>query len=152
MSPGSRGNSFRNSGSDPLPEDIASRLNIPLQKVRTILNIAKEPLSLDAPMGEVEDGPLGDLVEDKATLSPLDNVINNDLNKQIEKALFTLTPREAKILRMRFGIGDDTVCTLEELGHEFDVSRERIRQIEVKAIRKLKHSSRSHCLRTFLYP
>lgn len=137
-------------GYEPLPEDIASRLNMPLSKVKAILKISKEPVSLETPIGEEEDSHLGDLIEDKSSLSPLDSAINNDLKKQIERVLHTLNPKEAKILRMRFGIGEDTTRTLEELGQEFDVTRERIRQIEVKAIRKLKHPSRSHCLRTFL--
>lgn len=137
-------------GYEPLPEDIAARLNMPLPKVKTILKISKEPVSLETPIGEEEDSHLGDLIEDKSSLSPLDNAINNDLKKQIERVLHTLNPKEAKILRMRFGIGEDSTRTLEELGQEFDVTRERIRQIEVKAIRKLKHPSRSHCLRTFL--
>ena len=123
---------------------------MPLPKVKTILKISKEPVSLETPIGEEEDSHLGDLIEDKSSLSPLDNAVNNDLKKQIEMVLHTLNPKEAKILRMRFGIGEDSTRTLEELGQEFDVTRERIRQIEVKAIRKLKHPSRSHCLRTFL--
>jgi RNA polymerase primary sigma factor len=137
-------------GYEPLPEDIAARLNMPLSKVKTILKISKEPVSLETPIGEEEDSHLGDLIEDKSSLSPLDNAINNDLKKQVERILHTLNPKEAKILRLRFGIGEDATRTLEELGQEFDVTRERIRQIEVKAIRKLKHPSRSYCLRTFL--
>jgi len=136
---------------EPLPEDIALRLNMPLAKVKTILNISREPVSLDTPIGEEGDSHLGDLIEDKSTLSPLDNAISNNLKKQIEKVLFTLNPKEAKILRMRFGIGEGSTSTLEEIGKEFDVTRERIRQIEIKAIQKLKHPSRSLCLRTFLY-
>jgi RNA polymerase primary sigma factor len=135
---------------EPLPEDIALRLNMPLPKVKTILNISREPVSLDTPIGEDNDSHLGDMIEDKSTLSPLDNAISNNLKKQIEKVLFTLNPKEAKILRMRFGIGEGITHTLEEIGKEFDVTRERIRQIEIKAIRKLKHLSRSLCLRTFL--
>ncbi len=137
-------------GYEPLPDEIAARLNMPLAKVKAILKISKEPVSLETPIGEEEDSHLGDLIEDKSSLSPLDNAINNDLKKQIEEVLLTLNPKEAKILRLRFGIGEDNTRTLEELGQEFDVTRERIRQIEVKAIRKLKHPSRSHCLRTFL--
>jgi RNA polymerase primary sigma factor len=137
-------------GYEPLPEDIAARLNMPLPKVKTILKISKEPVSLETPIGEEEDSHLGDLIEDKSSLSPLENAINNDLKKQVERILHTLNPKEAKILRLRFGIGEDATRTLEELGQEFDVTRERIRQIEVKAIRKLKHPSRSYCLRTFL--
>jgi RNA polymerase primary sigma factor len=137
-------------GYEPLPEDIAGRLNMPLSKVKTILKISKEPVSLETPIGEEEDSHLGDLIEDKSTPSPLERAINTDLKKQIEAVLCTLNPKEAKIIRRRFGIGEDTTRTLEELGQEFDVTRERIRQIEVKAIRKLKHPSRSHCLKTFL--
>jgi RNA polymerase primary sigma factor len=137
-------------GHDPMPEDIASRLNLPLPKVKTTLKISKEPVSLDTPIGVEEDSHLGDLIEDKSAFSPLDIAINNDLKTQIERVLCTLDPKEEKILRMRFGIGDDDARTLQELGEEFDVTRERIRQIEVKAIRKLKHHSRSLSLRTFL--
>jgi RNA polymerase primary sigma factor len=137
-------------GYEPLPEDIAARLNMPLAKVKTILKISKEPVSLETPIGEEEDSHLGDLIEDKSTPSPLERAVNVDLKKQIEAVLCTLNPKEAKIVRRRFGIGEDHTRTLEELGQEFDVTRERIRQIEVKAIRKLKHPSRSHCLKTFL--
>jgi RNA polymerase primary sigma factor len=136
-------------GHEPLPEEIASRLNLPLPKVKAILKITQEPVSLDAPIGEEKDSNLGDLIEDKSTLSPLDNAISNNLKKQIEKVLCTLKPKEALILRLRFGIGDSVVKTLEELGHEFEVTRERIRQIEVTALRKLQHPARSACLRTF---
>jgi RNA polymerase primary sigma factor len=137
-------------GYEPLPEEIAARLNMPLVKVKTILKISKEPVSLETPIGEEEDSHLGDLIEDKSTPSPLERAVNADLKKQIEEVLRTLNPKEAKIVRRRFGIGEDQTRTLEELGQEFDVTRERIRQIEVKAIRKLKHPSRSHCLKTFL--
>ncbi|MBI5641625.1 MAG: RNA polymerase sigma factor RpoD, partial [Nitrospirae bacterium] len=137
-------------GYEPLPEDIASRLKMPLVKVKTIMKISKEPVSLETPIGEEEDSHLGDLIEDKSSPSPLDSAINGDLKVQIEKVLCTLNPKEAKIIRRRFGIGEDTTRTLEELGQEFEVTRERIRQIEVKAIRKLKHPSRSQCLRTFI--
>jgi RNA polymerase primary sigma factor len=137
-------------GYEPLPEDVATRLNMPLAKVKTILKISKEPVSLETPIGEEEDSHLGDLIEDKSTPSPLERAVNADLKKQVEAVLCTLNPKEAKIIRRRFGIGEDQTRTLEELGQEFDVTRERIRQIEVKAIRKLKHPSRSHCLRTFL--
>jgi RNA polymerase primary sigma factor len=137
-------------GYEPLPEDIALRLHMPLAKVKTILKISKEPVSLETPIGEEEDSHLGDLIEDKSTPSPLERAVSADLKKQIEAILCTLNPKEAKILRRRFGIGEDQTRTLEELGQEFDVTRERIRQIEVKAIRKLRHPSRSHCLKTFL--
>jgi len=137
-------------GCEPLPEDIASRINMPLAKVKTILKVSKEPVSLETPIGEEEDSHLGDLIEDKSTPSPLERSVYNDLRKQVEQLLYTLSPKEAKILRRRFGIGEDSTRTLEELGQEFDVTRERIRQIEVKAIRKLKHPSRSGHLKAFL--
>ncbi len=137
-------------GCEPLPEDIASRINMPLSKVKTIMKVSKEPVSLETPIGEEEDSHLGDLIEDKSTPSPLQRAILRDLKKQIEEVLHNLSPKEAKILRRRFGIGEDSTRTLEELGQEFDVTRERIRQIEVKAIRKLKHPSRSGHLKLFL--
>jgi RNA polymerase primary sigma factor len=137
-------------GCEPLPEEIASRINMPLAKVKAILKVSKEPVSLETPIGEEEDSHLGDLIEDKSTPSPLERSVYNDLRKQVELLLYTLSPKEAKILRRRFGIGEDSTRTLEELGQEFDVTRERIRQIEVKAIRKLKHPSRSGHLKAFL--
>ncbi len=137
-------------GDEPSPEDIASRVHMPVDKVKTILKITKEPISLETPIGEEEDSHLRDFIEDKATLSPLDIAIGDDLKIQIAKVLDTLNPKEAKIIRRRFGIGEDVPRTLEELGQEFDVTRERIRQIEVKAIRKLKHPARSKWLRTFI--
>ncbi len=137
-------------GDEPSAEDIAARVNMPLEKVKAILKITKEPISLETPIGEEEDSHLRDFIEDKATLSPLDIAINGDLRAQIEKVLCTLNPKEAKIIKRRFGIGEDFPHTLEELGQEFDVTRERIRQIEVKAIRKLKHPARSKWLRTFI--
>ena len=137
-------------GCEPLPEDIAARINMPLSKVKTIMKVSKEPVSLETPIGEEEDSHLGDLIEDKSTPSPLQRAIYRDLKKQVEEVLYSLSPKEAKILRRRFGIGEDSTRTLEELGQEFDVTRERIRQIEVKAIRKLKHPSRSGHLRLFL--
>lgn len=137
-------------GDEPSPEDVASRVNMPVDKVKAILKITKEPISLETPIGEEEDSHLRDFIEDKATLSPLDIAINDDLKIQIEKVLDTLNPKEAKIIRKRYGIGEDAPHTLEELGQEFDVTRERIRQIEVKAIRKLKHPARSKWLRTFI--
>ncbi len=139
-------------GCEPLPEEIAVRINMPLAKVKTIMKVSKEPVSLETPIGEEEDSHLGDLIEDKSTPSPLQRAIHRDLKKQIEAVLHSLSPKEAKILRRRFGIGEDSTRTLEELGQEFDVTRERIRQIEVKAIRKLKHPSRSGHLRLFLEP
>ncbi|MGD1075935.1 MAG: RNA polymerase sigma factor RpoD [Thermodesulfovibrionales bacterium] len=137
-------------GYEPAPEEIAARVNMPVEKVRTIQKISKEPVSLETPVGEEDDSHLRDFIEDKATLSPLDIAINDDLRIQINKVLCTLNPKEAKIIKRRFGIGEDAPHTLEELGQEFDVTRERIRQIEVKAIRKLKHPSRSKWLRTFI--
>jgi RNA polymerase primary sigma factor len=137
-------------GHEPSPEDIAARVNMPVEKVRAIQKISKEPVSLETPIGEEEESHLRDFIEDKATLSPLDIAINDDLQTQIDKVLCTLNPKEAKIIRRRFGIGEDAPHTLEELGQEFDVTRERIRQIEVKALRKLKHPSRSRWLRTFI--
>jgi RNA polymerase primary sigma factor len=137
-------------GDEPSADDIASRVNMPVEKVKAILKITKEPISLETPIGEEEDSHLRDFIEDKATLSPLDIAISGDLKTQIEKVLCTLNPKEAKIIKRRFGIGEDFPRTLEELGQEFDVTRERIRQIEVKAIRKLKHPARSKWLRTFI--
>ncbi|MCL5022103.1 MAG: RNA polymerase sigma factor RpoD [Nitrospirae bacterium] len=137
-------------GNEPSPDDIAARVSMPAEKVKTILKITKEPISLETPVGEEEDSHLSDFIEDKATLSPLDIAINDDLKAQIEKVLCTLNPKEAKVIKRRFGIGEDFPHTLEELGQEFDVTRERIRQIEVKAIRKLKHPARSKWLRTFI--
>jgi RNA polymerase primary sigma factor len=123
---------------------------MPVEKVKGIQRISKEPISLETPVGEEEDSSLGDFIEDKSTSSPLDIAILDDLKHQINRLLYTLSPKEEKILRRRFGIGDDTPHTLEEIGQEFDVTRERIRQIEVKALRKLKHPSRSRWLRGFL--
>jgi len=137
-------------GYEPSPEEIAARTNIPLPKVKTILRISREPVSLETPIGKEDESLLGDLIEDKTSPSPLDMAIDIDLKKQIEKALCSLSPKEADILRRRYGIGEENIRTLEELGQEFDVTRERIRQIEVKAIRKLKHPSKSQALRPFL--
>ena len=137
-------------GGELMPEEISKRINLPLAKVKTIMRIAKEPVSLETPIGEEEDSHLGELIEDKNSPSPLENAIRIDLKKHIEKALGTLNPKEAQILKQRFGIGEEPTRTLEELGLDFEVTRERIRQIEVKAIRKLKHPSRSHWLRTFI--
>lgn len=137
-------------GHDPLPEDIALRISLPLAKIKTIMRISKEPVSLETPIGEEEDSHLSDLIEDKLSPSPLDCAVNSDLKKQIERVLRSLSPKEAKILRQRFGIGEENTRTLEELGQEYDVTRERIRQIEVKAIRKLKHPSRREPLRAFM--
>ncbi len=137
-------------GREPSPEEIAERMDIPLEKVRKVLKIAKEPISLETPIGEEEDSHLGDFIEDKNTASPVDSVINIDLAEQVDKVLGSLTPREERVLRMRFGIGEKSDHTLEEVGQDFEVTRERIRQIEAKALRKLRHPSRSKRLRTFL--
>jgi RNA polymerase primary sigma factor len=137
-------------GREPNPEEIAERMDIPLEKVRKVLKIAKEPISLETPIGEEEDSHLGDFIEDKNTASPVESVINIDLADQVKKVLGTLTPREERVLRMRFGIGERSDHTLEEVGQDFEVTRERIRQIEAKALRKLRHPSRSKRLRTFM--
>jgi RNA polymerase primary sigma factor len=137
-------------GREPTPLEIAERLKIPVEKVNGILKISKEPISLETPIGEEEDSHLRDFIEDKAMLSPLDFAIQGDMKKKIDKILCSLTHKEEKIIRKRFGIGGDIPHTLEEVGLEFDVTRERIRQIEGKAIRRLKHPSRSKWLREFI--
>ena len=137
-------------GREPTPEEIAERMDLPLDKVRKILKIAREPISLETPIGEEEDSHLGDFIEDKKAISPLEAAIRYDLQRQINSALETLTPREEKVLRKRFGIGEATDHTLEEVGQDFEVTRERIRQIEAKALRKLRHPSRSTKLRSFV--
>jgi len=137
-------------GREPTPVEIAERLKIPVEKVNGILKISKEPISLETPIGEEEDSHLRDFIEDKAMLSPLDFAIQGDMKKKIDKILCSLTHKEEKIIRKRFGIGGNIPHTLEEVGLEFDVTRERIRQIEGKAIRKLKHPSRSKWLREFI--
>lgn len=137
-------------GREPTPEEIAERMEMPLDKVRKILKIAKEPISLETPIGEEEDSHLGDFIEDKTIMSPQEAMINSRLADQTRKVLATLTPREEKIIRMRFGIDEKYDHTLEEVGQDFDVTRERIRQIEAKALRKLRHPSRAKRLRTFL--
>jgi RNA polymerase primary sigma factor len=137
-------------GREPTPEEIAERMEMPLDKVRKVLKIAKEPISLETPIGEEEDSHLGDFIEDKAILSPMEAVINSNLAEQTRKILSTLTAREEKVLRMRFGIGEKYDHTLEEVGQGFDVTRERIRQIEAKALRKLRHPSRAKKLKSFL--
>ena len=137
-------------GREPSPEEIAERMELPADKVRKVLKLAKEPLSLDTPIGEEEDSHLGDFIEDKSIISPSDAVISLDLAEQTRKVLSTLTPREEKVLRMRFGIGENSDHTLEEVGQDFDVTRERIRQIEAKALRKLGHPSRSGRLKSFM--
>ena len=137
-------------GREPNPEEIAERMDLPLDKVRKILKIAREPISLETPIGEEEDSHLGDFIEDKKAISPLEAAIRYDLQRQINNALETLTPREEKVLRKRFGIGESTDHTLEEVGQDFEVTRERIRQIEAKALRKLRHPSRSRKLKSFV--
>jgi len=137
-------------GREPTPEEIAEKMELPLDKVRKVLKIAKEPISLETPIGEEEDSHLGDFIEDKGVVSPSDAVISMNLSEQTRKVLATLTPREEKVLRMRFGIGEKSDHTLEEVGQDFEVTRERIRQIEAKALRKLRHPSRSKKLRAFV--
>jgi RNA polymerase primary sigma factor len=137
-------------GREPSPEEIAEKMDLPLDKVRKILKIAKEPISLETPIGEEEDSHLGDFIEDKKAISPLDAAIRYDLQRQINNALKTLTAREERVLRKRFGIGENTDHTLEEVGQDFAVTRERIRQIEAKALRKLRHPSRSKKLKSFV--
>ena len=137
-------------GREPTPEEIAAKMEIPLDKVRKVQKIAKEPISLETPIGEEDDSHLGDFIEDKRVVSPSNAVVNMNLQEQTRKVLATLTPREEKVLRMRFGIGEKSDHTLEEVGQNFDVTRERIRQIEAKALRKLRHPSRSKRLKTFV--
>jgi RNA polymerase primary sigma factor len=137
-------------GREPSPEEIAERMNLPLDKVRKVLKIAKEPISLETPIGEEEDSHLGDFIEDKGVVSPLEAVIKANLSEQTARVLSSLTPREEKVLRMRFGIGERSDHTLEEVGQNFEVTRERIRQIEAKALRKLRHPSRSKKLKSFV--
>ncbi len=137
-------------GREPTPEEIAERMELPLDKVRKVLKIAKEPISLETPIGEEEDSHLGDFIEDKSVTSPSEAVISVNLAEQTRKVLSTLTPREEKVLRMRFGIGEKSDHTLEEVGQDFEVTRERIRQIEAKALRKLRHPSRSKRLKAFV--
>jgi len=137
-------------GREPTPEELAEKLQMPLEKVRKVLKIAKEPISLETPIGDEEDSHLGDFIEDKNAVQPLDAAINANLRETCTRVLASLTPREERVLRMRFGIGMNTDHTLEEVGQQFSVTRERIRQIEAKALRKLKHPSRSRKLRSFL--
>ncbi len=137
-------------GREPTPEELAEKLHMPLEKVRKVLKIAKEPISLETPIGDEEDSHLGDFIEDKNAVQPLDSAIQGNLRETTTRVLATLTPREERVLRMRFGIGMNTDHTLEEVGQQFSVTRERIRQIEAKALRKLKHPSRSRKLRSFL--
>jgi len=137
-------------GREPTPEEVAVRMELPVDKVRKVLKIAKEPISLETPIGEEEDSSLGDFIEDKKIINPSEAVINVNLSEQTRKVLATLTPREEKVLRMRFGIGEKSDHTLEEVGQDFYVTRERIRQIEAKALRKLRHPSRAKLLKAFV--
>jgi RNA polymerase primary sigma factor len=137
-------------GREPTPEELAAKLQMPLEKVRKVMKIAKEPISLETPIGDEEDSQLGDFIEDKNAVLPLDSAIQENLKETTTRVLSSLTPREERVLRMRFGIGMNTDHTLEEVGQQFSVTRERIRQIEAKALRKLKHPSRSRKLRSFL--
>ena len=137
-------------GREPTPKEIAAKMELPVDKVRKVLRIAKEPISLDTPLGEEEDSHLGDFIEDKNVLNPSSAMVNLNLIEQTRRVLATLTPREERVLRMRFGIGEESDHTLEEVGQDFNVTRERIRQIEAKALRKLRHPSRSDKLKTFV--
>ena len=137
-------------GREPNPEEIAEKMDMPVDKVRKVLKIAKEPISLETPVGEEEDSHLGDFLPDTKVISPQEAIVNLNLAEQTRRVLATLTPREEKVLRMRFGIGEESDHTLEEVGQDFNVTRERIRQIEAKALRKLRHPSRSGKLKTFM--
>jgi RNA polymerase primary sigma factor len=137
-------------GREPTPEEIADKMEVAPDKVHKILKIAREPISLETPIGEEDDSHLGDFIEDQNIETPAANVVTTALNEQTRKVLATLSPREERVLRMRFGIGELSDHTLEEVGQDFDVTRERIRQIEAKALRKLRHPSRSTRLRSFL--
>ena len=137
-------------GREPTPEELAEKLSMPLDKVRKVMKIAKEPISLETPVGDEDDSHLGDFIEDKNVVLPIDAAIHANLRDTTTRVLSSLTPREERVLRMRFGIGMNTDHTLEEVGQQFSVTRERIRQIEAKALRKLKHPSRSRILRSFL--
>jgi RNA polymerase primary sigma factor len=137
-------------GREPTPEELAEKLHMPLEKVRKTLKIAKEPLSLETPIGEEADSQLGDLIEDKNAILPIDAAIQSNLRDTTTRVLASLTAREERIVRMRFGLGMNNDHTLEEVGKQFSLTRERIRQIEAKALRKLKHPGRSRVLRSFL--
>jgi RNA polymerase primary sigma factor len=137
-------------GREPTPEELAEKLGMPLERVHRVLKVVREPLSLETPIGDEEDSHLGDFIEDKNTILPIDAAIQSNLREATTRTLASLTPREERVLRMRFGIGMNADHTLEEVGLQFSVTRERIRQIEAKALRKLKHPSRSRILRTFL--
>jgi RNA polymerase primary sigma factor len=137
-------------GREPTPEEISKKLNMPLEKVRKVLKIAKEPVSLETPVGDEEDSHLGDFIQDENAVIPIDAAIHSNLRQTTTKILSSLTPREERVLRMRFGIGMNSDHTLEEVGQQFSVTRERIRQIEAKALRKLKHPTRAKLLKSFL--
>src|SRR5215813_3936767 len=141
---------FNEIGREPTPEELGKKLGMPIENVRKVLQIAKQPLSLETPIGEEEDSNLGDLIEDKNAIQPIDAMIQSNLRETTTRVLASLTPREERIIRMRFGLGMNSDHTLEQVGQQFSVTRERIRQIEAKAIRKLKHPSRSRVLRSFL--
>ena len=141
---------FSEIGREPTPEELAKKLHMPLEKVHKILKIAKEPLSMEMPIGDEGDSHLGDLIEDKNAVLPIDAAIQSNLRETTTRVLASLTPREERIVRMRFGLGMNSDHTLEEVGQQFSVTRERIRQIEAKALRKLKHPIRSRELRSFL--
>jgi RNA polymerase primary sigma factor len=137
-------------GREPTPEEIAVKMELSVDKVKKVFKISKEPISLETPIGEEEDSSLGDFIEDKKIISPADAVMSVTLSEQTRSVLSTLTPREEKVLRMRFGIGEKSDHTLEEVGQDFFVTRERIRQIEAKALRKLRHPSRAKLLKSYL--
>ncbi|MFQ5532704.1 MAG: sigma-70 family RNA polymerase sigma factor, partial [Candidatus Methylomirabilales bacterium] len=139
-------------GREPSPEEIAQKIDLPVDKVRKVLKIAQEPISLETPIGEEEDSHLGDFIEDKGAISPLEAVVGINLGTQTDEVLDTLTEREKKVLRLRFGIDTGVDHTLEEVGQQFEVTRERIRQIEAKALRKLRHPTRGRKLRSFVEP
>jgi RNA polymerase primary sigma factor len=137
-------------GREPTPEELSEKMELPVDKVRMVLKIAKEPISLETPVGEEEDSHLGDFIEDKNAVSPQEAIVIHSLAENTRKMLATLTPREEQVLKMRFGIGEKANHTLEEVGQDFEVTRERIRQIEAKALRKLRHPSRSRLLKSFV--
>jgi RNA polymerase primary sigma factor len=136
-------------GREPTPEELSEKMELPVEKVRMVLKIAKEPISLETPVGEEEDSHLGDFIEDKSALSPQEAIMSRNLAENTRKVLATLSAREEQVLKMRFGIGERANHTLEEVGQDFEVTRERIRQIEAKALRKLRHPSRSRLLKSF---
>jgi RNA polymerase primary sigma factor len=136
-------------GREPTPEELSVKMELPVDKVRVVLKIAKEPISLETPVGEEDDSALGDFIEDKSATSPQEAIVNSNLAENTRRVLSTLSPREEQVLKMRFGIGEKANHTLEEVGQDFEVTRERIRQIEAKALRKLRHPSRSNLLKSF---